>query len=162
MADENDTTEGILPLVWRPYVTKVLVIDDCQEFRAWARFVLERDGLKVIEARDGLAGLQRAVEDTPNLIVVSEFLTGLDGVEITARLSEEVETSGLPILMSCELPNAALSRSAIKAGAQGLIPRSYRAADLSAPVRSALVETGMNWTAAESEGSRSASPRPAL
>ena len=141
-------SEGSLPLVWRPEVARVLVIDDSQDFRAWARCELEREGLVVLEARDGLAGLQRSVEDAPDLVIVSESLTGLDGVEVTERLAGEPATSGLPVLVVSERPDARLLRAASEAGAQGVVPRSFCGLDLVAPVREALWARGVTWMAA--------------
>jgi len=126
-------------------VARVLVIDDCQDFRDWARCVLEREGLDVIEARDALAGLQRSVEDAPDLVLLAQDLSGLDGLDVASRLSQESATCGLPVLVSSECVDGALRRAARSVGAQGVLPRSYRAADLAGPVRDTLVAAGVTW-----------------
>jgi hypothetical protein len=41
----------------------LLLIDDCPDFRAWARCTLEREGLEVIEARDALADFVGPIRD---------------------------------------------------------------------------------------------------
>ena len=54
----------------------VLVIHEQDDYREWARHVLKRAGLEVIEARDALAGMQRAIEDEPDLVVVAGTQNG--------------------------------------------------------------------------------------
>ncbi|HKK51600.1 MAG TPA: response regulator, partial [Myxococcota bacterium] len=65
---------------------RVLLIDDCDEVRETMRMLSERAGFETLEARDGLAGLQRAVEDEPDLVLVKAELPGLDGFDLQARL----------------------------------------------------------------------------
>ena len=136
-------TEGSLPLGWRPDVARVLLIDDCPDFRAWARCTLEREGLEVIEARDALAGLQRAVEDRRDCVVVADTLAGLGGLDVASRLVDEPATAGLPVLLSCEFAEAALRRDAKEAGVHALLPRTGRASDLCEPIRAALFCAGL-------------------
>ena len=126
-------------------MARVLVIEDRQDFRAWARCTLEREGLIVLEARDGLAGLQRSVEDAPDLVIVSESLSGFTGVEIAERLASEPATRELPVLVVSERPCAATVRAATMAGAQGVVARSFRAIDLVAPVSESLWACGVTW-----------------
>ncbi|MCR9097273.1 MAG: response regulator [bacterium] len=123
-------------------MASVLLIDDCPDFRAWARCTLEREGLEVIEARDALAGLQRAVEDRPDCVIVAAALPGLDGLDVARRIADEPATTGLPVLVSCELADAALRRAVMAVGARVLHSRTSRAADLIEPVRDALWTVG--------------------
>ena len=133
-------------------MARVLLIDDCSDFRAWARCILEREGLEVIEARDALAGLQRAVEDRPDCVIVAAALAGLDGLDVAKRIADEPATTGLPILVSCELADASLRRAVTAVGARVLLSRMARAADLIEPVRDAL------WTAGVTRLSEDARP----
>ncbi len=130
-------------------MARVLLIDDCSEFRVWARRTLERDGVEVIEARDALAGLQRAVEDGPDCILVSAELAGLDGFDVASRIANDPSTAGRPVLVAAERTDVPLQRAATRAGARGLLARSFRPADLLGPVREALWASGARRIAAE-------------
>lgn len=125
-------------------MASLLLIDDCPDFRAWARCVLEREGFTVIEARDALAGLQRAVEDAPDCIVVAEDLSGLDGLDVAARLADEPATRGLPVLVAGEATDPERRRRAQLAGARGRVLRTGRAGDLVAAVCAALLPVGIS------------------
>ena len=144
-------TEGACPLGGRPDLPSVLLIDDCPDFRGWARCTLEREGLEVIEARDALAGLQRAVEDRPDCVVVAASLAGLDGFDVAERIARAPETAGLPVLLSCDRLEPVSRGAARDAGASGLLLRSFREADLTGPVRDALWAAGVAWLAERAE-----------
>lgn len=105
---------------------RILLIDDRRVSREDAVCILKREGFDVIEARDGLAGLQRAVEDAPDVVLVTPELTGLDGEEIRRRLAGDPATRHLPVLVSPAraVPAGLLAASgALRAAAGGAAPR---------------------------------------
>jgi len=130
-------------------MARVLVIDDCPDHLEWTRCALQAVGVVVIEARDALAGLQYAVESTPDLVVVSAALGGLDGLDVAGRITSEPESRGLPVIVMAERPDATMHRAARDAGAEAVIPRSYRRADLVGPVRERLWDAGITWMATD-------------
>lgn len=134
-------------------MARVLVIDDCPDHLDWTRCALQAEGVVVIEARDALAGLQYAVEGTPDMVVVSESLGGLDGLDVVARITSEPESRGIPVLLSVEAPDPALRQAAKEAGAEGVLLRSYRRADLVGPVRERLSAAGITWMVIDRNGS---------
>ena len=75
----------------------VLLIDDCPDFRAWARCTLEREGLEVIEARDALADFVAPILDAlwnadTSLIAEAGYADDSDG--------ERANQNALPITMA--------------------------------------------------------------
>ena len=123
-------------------MAKVLIIDACSEFRSWARCVLKRNGFDAIEARDALAGLQRGVEDAPDLILVAHDLEGLSGLDVCGRFATDAATRAVPLLLittDCGDPGEV--QQARLVGARGILGRSYRSAELMQPVRKALWKT---------------------
>lgn len=65
---------------------RVLVIDDEEPIGELVRGYLEREGWSVHVETDGEAGLARAVEDRPDVVVLDLMLPGLDGIEVCRRL----------------------------------------------------------------------------
>ncbi len=68
----------------------VLVIEDDPAVRDVVRRYLERDGHRVSTAATGESGLVLAGVDPPDLVVLDLMLPGMDGLEVCARLREEV------------------------------------------------------------------------
>ena len=58
---------------------RVLVVDDEAPIRLLCRVNLEAEGMEVIEAADGRAGVQKAKEERPDLILLGVMMPRLDG-----------------------------------------------------------------------------------
>jgi CheY-like chemotaxis protein len=107
---------------------RALVVDDCGAALRLLSCRLARAGFEVLEARDGLAGLQRAVEDRPDMIFVRAELGGIDGFELCTRIHAEPETRSIPVLVcSMRAANDAPDTAdrARRCGAAGHLVLSY-------------------------------------
>ena len=78
---------------------KVLIIEDDRSAARLAEYTLEQAGYEVITAYDGFDGLDKAVTEGPDLIILDVMLPGLDGYEVCHQLRQKSETATLPILM---------------------------------------------------------------
>ena len=77
---------------------RILYIEDNLESRILIRRVLEAEGYTVIEAENGLEGLNLAVTESPDLILMDINLPDIDGYECTARLREINSFRHVPIV----------------------------------------------------------------
>ena len=82
-----------------PIHPRVLHIEDNAESRALVRRVLESRGFDVLEASDGLAGIDLAIRQHPDLILVDIALPGIDGYETASRLRSYRGLDGCPIVV---------------------------------------------------------------
>ncbi len=78
---------------------KVLVVDDDQSAVAFVRAALEPDKYEVIGATDGLAGLSRAREEPPDLIILDVYMPGQTGFYTLRDLKTDPGTKNIPIIM---------------------------------------------------------------
>jgi len=78
---------------------KALVVDDESDAREFVRAILEPDGWEVDEAEDGAAGIQKARETQPELIVLDVEMPQRDGFEVFAELRGLPETADAKIVM---------------------------------------------------------------
>jgi DNA-binding NarL/FixJ family response regulator len=66
----------------------VLIVDDHDEFRSFARTLLEADGFEVTgEAPDGESALAAVREQNPDVVLLDVQLPGIDGIEVARRLA---------------------------------------------------------------------------
>jgi PAS domain S-box-containing protein len=98
----TSTAPAALPAPRRGTVTHgrtVLVVDDDDEFRLVVRRHLEKAGYRVVEAREGAAGLHVAREVRPDAITIDLMMPGMNGWDLLARLSTDPELSSIPVVI---------------------------------------------------------------
>ena len=78
---------------------KILVIEDDPATSRLVDYSLQHEGYQVFTASNGLDGIRKALEETPDLIILDVMLPGMDGFEICHRLRSEPKTAEVPILM---------------------------------------------------------------
>jgi DNA-binding response OmpR family regulator len=79
-------------------VTRVLIIDDEAPIRLLCRVNLEAEGMEVLEAKDGPAGLELARAERPDMVLLDVMMPGLDGWGVAEELLDAEETNGIPIV----------------------------------------------------------------
>lgn len=77
---------------------KVLVIEDNEKNLYLMKFMLEKMGHRVIEARDGAAGVEMAAKEKPDLILMDIQLPVMDGYEATKKIRAIDEIKDIPII----------------------------------------------------------------
>ncbi len=78
---------------------RILLIEDSGFQRRWLRQQLEAERIEVLEAEDGLAGLEICQSNPPELILLDLYLPYCDGFEILRRLKAEHQTSSIPVIV---------------------------------------------------------------
>ena len=78
---------------------KILVIDDEKDIIELVRYNLEKEGFKVISAKNGEKALQLAFKEAPEMIILDLMLPGIDGLEVCRALKRNDQTSSIPIIM---------------------------------------------------------------
>ncbi len=77
----------------------ILVVDDEPDIVEIIQYNLEKSGFDVIVAADGPAALEKARDETPDLIVLDLMLPGLEGTDVCRILKQDERTRYIPILM---------------------------------------------------------------
>ena len=79
---------------------RVLVVDDNKSIRSMVVDYLKSKGYDVVEASDGIQGLDRGLSSSPNAIILDVVMPGIDGFKLCQLLREKgVKT---PIIMLTE------------------------------------------------------------
>lgn len=104
----------------------VLVIDDDAVLRRVVRAVLEADGFRVIEARDGEEGLVLAASERPSVVILDVMMPGLDGVEVCRRIDHDATK----VLMLTALGDVSTEVASLEAGARGYLTKPFSSMEL--------------------------------
>jgi signal transduction histidine kinase/DNA-binding response OmpR family regulator len=103
--------------------TKILYIEDNPENRMLARAVLEAEGYTVVDAEDGLAGIEAAVAEKPALILLDINLPGVDGYEVVAILKSFPSLATTPVIALTAYAMEGDRQRTLVAGCDGYIQK---------------------------------------
>lgn len=78
---------------------KILVIDDSRVIRNMVRDMLPADNFEVIEAPDGIKGLELIQQERPWMIMLDFFLPRMNGYEVYENIQQSSELSRIPLLL---------------------------------------------------------------
>ncbi len=116
----------------------ILVVDDEPGIVKIARDYLERAGFQVISAGDGPTALRLARQERPALIVLDLMLPGMDGLDITRILRQDMLTAHIPIIMLTARVEETDRLIGLELGADDYITKPFSPRELVARVRAVL------------------------
>ena len=79
---------------------RILIVDDNKSIRTTVADYLKNNGYDVVEAVDGIQGLDKGLSSTPNAIILDVVMPGIDGFKLCQLLREKGVT--VPIIMLTE------------------------------------------------------------
>ncbi len=117
---------------------KILVIDDEPGLRKLLKLALGEKSFEILEAADGLEGLEAVKREMPDLIILDIMLPKMDGKEVCRRLKENVLTRDIPIIMLTAREELKERVDGIKLGADDYISKPFDIIELKERVKSFL------------------------
>lgn len=78
---------------------KILVIDDSSVIRSMVRDMLPNGNFEVLEAKDGLQGLNLIRQERPNLIMLDFLLPKMSGWEVFQQIQASQELQTIPLVL---------------------------------------------------------------
>lgn len=102
---------------------KILYVEDNAVNRLLVRRVLTHAGYILLEAEDGLSGIQVAQEERPDLILMDIMIPGMDGYQVTTKLKGLPELANTPIVALTAKTMEGDRERALVAGCDGYIPK---------------------------------------
>jgi two-component system, cell cycle response regulator DivK len=101
----------------------VLIIEDNEQNLYLMRFLLEKNGFLVIDAADGLKGIQTAYTLLPDLILLDIQLPGMDGYAVASELRKQEALKATPIIAVTSYAMVGDRERALGSGATGYIEK---------------------------------------
>ena len=122
-----------------PDSSTILLVDDEDSVQKLLTYPLERDGFRVVSARDGEEALARFAEQTVDLVVLDIMLPKLDGLEVCKRLRAE---SSVPIIMLTARDDEFDTVLGLELGADDYITKPFSIREFRSRVRALLRRAG--------------------
>jgi two-component system, cell cycle response regulator DivK len=114
---------------------KILIVEDHADMRELLTWQIELMGFMPIPAKHGKEGVEKAVAEQPNLILLDIMMPGMDGWEAARTLRANPETKDIPILAATALFRDSDLKSCLDAGCNGYIVKPFTFQELQGKVR---------------------------
>ena len=113
----------------------ILIIEDEQNINDILTFTFNKEGYKTLSALDGITGLEMALNQNPDLILLDVMLPGIDGWEVCKKVRAH---SNVPIIMLTEREDEVDKILGLELGADDYITKPYSVRELTARVKANL------------------------
>ena len=118
-----------------PDSSTILLVDDEESVQKLLAYPLEREGFRVLQARDGEEALRRFAAEDVDLVVLDIMLPKLDGLEVCKRLRAE---SAVPIIMLTARDDELDKVLGLELGADDYITKPFSIREFRSRVRALL------------------------
>jgi DNA-binding response OmpR family regulator len=118
-----------------PDSATILLVDDEESVQKLLTYPLERDGYRVVQARDGEEALRRFAEEEVDLVVLDVMLPKLDGLEVCKRLRLD---SAVPVIMLTARDDEVDKVLGLELGADDYITKPFSIREFRSRVRAVL------------------------
>ena len=114
---------------------KILVVEDHADMRDLLAWQIELMGFVPITAKLAQEGIDKAVAEQPDLILMDVMMPGMDGREAIRELRARPETKDIPILAATALFRTTDLKSCLEAGCNGYIIKPFTFQELHVKLR---------------------------
>ena len=126
----------------------VLIIEDEQAIIDILTFNFKKEGYKVLEAMDGQKGLELALSENPDLILLDVMLPKMDGFEVCKKIREK---SSVPIIMLTAREEEVDKVLGLELGADDYMTKPFSIRELTARVKANLRRTSIEHSATDKD-----------
>jgi len=117
-------------------MTKILIVEDEPNMVAGLRDNFEFEGYQVISAPDGVAGLERALSESPDLVILDVMMPRMSGLDVCKQL--KTKRPGLPIIMLTARGQEVDKVVGLELGADDYVTKPFSIRELLARVKAVL------------------------
>src|SRR3974377_966885 len=119
--------------------SKILIVEDEPNMVAGLRDNFEYEGFQVITALDGVEGLERALKDSPDLVVLDVMMPRMSGLDVCKQLKSK--RPSIPIIMLTARGQEVDKVVGLELGADDYVTKPFSIRELLARVKAVLRRT---------------------
>lgn len=119
-------------------VARVLVVDDEPDIVRLVSFALARRGHEVFSASDGVAGVEAARTELPDIILMDVMMPVVTGLEAVRRLKDDPQTASIPVVMLSAKSQGYEQDAGLECGAERYVCKPFTPSELADTVSEVL------------------------
>ncbi|HVF24100.1 MAG TPA: response regulator transcription factor [Pyrinomonadaceae bacterium] len=127
--------------------SKILIVEDEPAMVAGLRDNFEYEGYEVISAGDGVTGLERALKDSPDLVVLDVMMPRMSGLDVCKQL--KAQRPAVPIIMLTARGQEIDKVVGLELGADDYVTKPFSVRELMARVKAVLRRSSSTMPAQE-------------
>ena len=108
---------------------RLLIIEDSPDIVLYIRTLL-RDRYAIAVAENGTEGVEKAIEEIPDIIISDVMMPGLDGFEVTQRLKNDERTNHIPIILLTAKAGVESRLKGLRRGADAYLAKPFEQQEL--------------------------------
>jgi DNA-binding response OmpR family regulator len=120
---------------------RVLAVDDEPDVLRLVEIKLRKAGFEVITARDGQEGLEQAIAERPDVVLLDVMMPRMDGYTAAGRIKAEVQPPPLVLMLTAKGQETDVVKG-ITGGADDYIIKPFAPRELIARINVALIKAG--------------------
>ncbi|MBD2305404.1 response regulator [Chroococcidiopsis sp. FACHB-1243] len=120
---------------------KIVVIDDSRVIRMRVKEMLPPGNFDVLEAKDGLEGLNLIRQERPNLIMLDFLLPKLSGWEVYQQIQQNTELQKIPLVLMSGRKEEVVEKIPEPFEYFEFIPKPFEQKDLIGAIKAAMVKS---------------------
>ena len=114
---------------------KILLVDDSETVLLIEKMILRKEPYQLITAKNGLEGVEKALETRPDLILMDVVMPEMNGFEAVRRLRQRDATRSVPIVMVTAKAEAESMETGYESGCSDYITKPIDSTELLTKVR---------------------------
>lgn len=122
--------QELLPSTDEDLPTLVLVVDDSITMRRVTQRLLERNGMRVITAKDGVEALEVLQDNRPEIVLLDVEMPRMDGYEFAGHVRNSEQHANMPIIMVTSRTGEKHRARAIELGVNDYLGKPYQEGDM--------------------------------
>ena len=121
-------------------MTKILIVEDEPNMVAGLRDNFEFEGYQVLTAPDGVAGLERALSESPDIVILDVMMPRMSGLDVCKQL--KAKKPSMPIIMLTARGQEVDKVVGLELGADDYVTKPFSIRELLARVKAVLRRAG--------------------
>lgn len=117
---------------------KILIVEDELSIRELLKFNLQKENFLVVEADNGVDGVNLAKSERPDLILLDLMLPVMDGLDVCRAIKSNQATSGIPLIMLTAKAEEIDKVIGLELGADDYLTKPFSTRELVARVKAVL------------------------